>query len=236
MDVIAHRGFAAEGVENSLPRLVAAAERADAVEFDVRLSRDDVPVVFHDERVDRLTEASGPVDAFAADELGELRLEGTDATIPTLEAVLEALSGPIVPELKVESVPTAVTEVLGAYEGPVLVSSFRPTALRALPPSLDRAILASPPTDDADWSFPEGTPHTMDAAIEVAANLDASAIHPHTALCEPEAVDRAQGAGFAINAWTIRDRETAAAMRAAGVDGVIADSPSFVSLEEHGDI
>lgn len=231
MDVIAHRGFAAEGVENALPGLVAAETDADAVEFDIRLSSDAVPVVFHDERIDRLTTGTGRVRDLDAATLTDLTLGDSAQTIPALEAVLDALSGPIVPDLKCDSLVPAVTDRLVAYDGHVLASSFRPAILGDLPASLDRAILASPPAEESEWSFPDGTPHTMAEAIEVAASLDAVGIHPHTALCEAETVARAQEAGFAVNAWTIRDRETAGAMQAAGVDGVIADSPAFVSLE-----
>lgn len=234
MDLIAHRGFAEAGVENALSTLVAAEARADAVEFDVRLAADGVPVVFHDERVDRLTPASGRVEDFEAAELADLSLSDADATIPTLEAVLDALSGPIVPDLKVEAVPQGVADALVAYEGPVLASSFRPGVLADLPPTLDRAILASPPAEDSDWTFPEGLPTTMAAAIDVARDLDAAAIHPHTSLCDADAVAESRAAGFVVNAWTIRSRETARTMRRAGVDGIIADSPAYGRGESGG--
>jgi len=227
MELIAHRGFAEAGLENALPTLVAAEARADAVEFDLRLAADGVPVVFHDERVDRLTAASGPVGDFDAAELAALQLADTDATVPTLEAVLDALSGRVVPDLKVDRVPDGLADALVAYDGRVLASSFRPGTLRDLPSSLDRAILASPPAEDSEWTFPAGMPTSMAAAIDVARDLGAAAIHPHTSLCEADAVERAQSAGFALNAWTVRSRQTAAAMRAAGVDGIIADHPDY---------
>ena len=227
MDLIAHRGFADDGVENALPTLVDAAGTADAVEFDVRLSRDGVPVVFHDERVDRLTAATGPVAAFDAGELTALTLEGTDATIPTLSAVLEAVPGRLVPELKVESVPPALGERLAAADGRVLVSSFRPAALEALPAGVDRALLVAPP-ESWEATVPAAVPTSMAAGIDRARALSAVAIHPHTSLCEAPAVTTAQRAGLAVNAWTIRSRETARVVRAAGVDGVIADSPRYV--------
>jgi glycerophosphoryl diester phosphodiesterase len=228
VELIAHRGFPEEGVENALPRLQTAASRADAVEFDIRKSCDGVPVVCHDERVDRLTDASGPVGAFPASELTELALAGTDATIPTLEGVLEAVSGPIVPDLKVESVDQALLAHLEGYDGPVLASSFRPSLLSALPAGLDRAILVAPPDQDREWPVPAATPTSMDEGVDLAASLAAEAVHPHASLCTAEAVTRAKSAGFAVNAWTIRSRETARAVRAAGVDGAIADSPRYV--------
>jgi glycerophosphoryl diester phosphodiesterase len=227
MDVIAHRGFADEGVENALSTLVAAADRADAVEFDVRLAADGEPVVIHDATVDRLTDAEGPVDSYTAAELGELSLRGTDEGIPTLQAVLEALSGPIVAELKTQTVPDRLVELLTDYDGPVTVSSFRAGTLRALPASIDRAVLCAP--DDHGEPLPDGVTVGLEDGRSVATGLDAAGIHLHHSLCTPAAVADCQAAGLAVAAWTVRSRETAAAMRAAGVDAVIADSPAYVA-------
>ena len=158
MDVIAHRGFAAEGVENALPTLRSAEERADAVEFDVRLAGDGTPVVVHDATLDRLTGARGPVTAFDADQLGRLRLAGTDATIPTLAAVLAALSGPVVADLKVDRLTAAVVTPLREYDARVLVSSANPDVLESLPRDLATAVLALPASVEADWEVPAAAP------------------------------------------------------------------------------
>jgi glycerophosphoryl diester phosphodiesterase len=228
MDVIAHRGFAAEGVENALPTLRAAERPADAVEFDVRLAGDGTPVVFHDDRVDRLTAATGPVAAFDAAELGQLSLAGTDATVPTLERMLSALSGPIVADLKVDRVPDGLVSRLRNHDARVLVSSADPRVLATLPRDLATAVLVLPASVDGDWSVPDGAPRSFEDGIALAERVNAVAIHAHTSLCNASRVRRAQTAVFAVNAYTVRDGETAASMRAAGVDGLIVDSPAVV--------
>lgn len=228
MDVIAHRGFAGDGVENALPTLRAAESVADAVEFDVRLAGDGVPIVFHDDTVDRLTGASGPVGAFAADDLGQLRLAGNDATIPSLAALLDTLSGPIVADLKVEKLTEDLVTLLRNYDARVLVSSANPRVLEALPADLATAVLVLPASVDADWDIPAGAPRSFDAGIALAERVNAAALHAHTSLCNEARIRRAQAVVFAVNAYTIRDSETAAAMRAAGVDGLIVDSPDAV--------
>lgn len=228
MDLIAHRGYPDEGVENALPTLVAATGRADAVEFDVRRSRDGVPVVFHDERVDRLTAATGPVETFDADELIALSLEGTAATIPTLATVLEELTGPVVPDLKVDAVDEGLVDQLQSYDGRVLASSFRPALLSDLPAGIKRGVLVAPPDEAREWAVPSTTPTAMAEGIQVAASLSADTVHPHTSLCTADSVAEAHAAGFAVNAWTVRSRETARAVREGGVDGAIADSPRYV--------
>ena len=87
--VIAHRGASSEEKENTLPAFERAIELgADFVEFDIQASSDGGLVVFHDLRLDRLTEARGPLGARPLRELTELG-------IPTLAEVLELTSGRI---------------------------------------------------------------------------------------------------------------------------------------------
>jgi len=225
MEVIAHRGFAATGVENAPATLLAAAGRADAVEFDVRLSRDGVPVVFHDERVDRLTDAVGAVDSFTVADLTAMGLAGTDETLPRLSTVLDRLRGPIDPELKVDGVPDRLVALLDGYDDRVRVSSCRPDALRALPSRFDRAVLVAPA---GEGELPADAPRSVRDGIALARELDAVAVHPHHAHCTAETVAAAHEAGLAVNAWTVRTRATAVRLARRGVDGVIADSPAVV--------
>lgn len=228
MDVIAHRGFAEEGVENALSTLAAAVPEADAVEFDVRVSADGVPVVFHDETVDRLTDRSGPVDGYAVAELEAVVLRGTDEAIPRLATVLDRLSGPINPELKVPDGLDRVVDLLSAYDDRVLVSTFRPAVLESVPADLGRAILAAP-ARPGGGGLPPGAVTSIPEAVDLVSRLGGEAVHPHVSLCAREAVAAAQSAGLAVNAWTVRSRQVGDAMAAAGVDGVVADSPAYAS-------
>ncbi|MER5290489.1 glycerophosphodiester phosphodiesterase [Streptomyces pharetrae] len=84
---VAHRGAPYHARENTLPSLRAALELgADAVEIDVRLTRDGVPVLLHDETLKRLWELDKPVLALTAAELDEV----TAGRVPTLAAALAA--------------------------------------------------------------------------------------------------------------------------------------------------
>lgn len=226
MEVIAHRGFADCGTENALETLRRATDVADAVEFDVRLAGDGEPVVFHDRTVDRLTGACGPIAAHTAAELAELALDGTAGTIPTLAAVLDALEGPVVVDLKADDVTDRLLGLLRAYDGSVLVSAFDPDVLAALPGDVDVALLCAPAGFQED--LPEEAPADVGAAVDRAAGMDATAVHPHVSQCSPGAVATAHGAGLRVNAWTVRSREVAAALQRADVDGAIADSPDYV--------
>ncbi len=227
MDVIAHRGFADDGVENTLSRLTAAVSAADAVEFDIRVAGDGVPVVFHDERVDRLTDHSGPVTSYTADELASMSLADTDDGIPRLTTALDRLTGPIIPEIKVDERLGRTAELLSGYPDRVLVSSFQPAVLDAMPPALAVALLVAPPVHNPA-ELPAGGFTAVQEAADYVASIGGRAVHPHVSACEREVVAVVQEAGLVVNAWTVRSAEAAAAMRAAGVDGVITDSPAYV--------
>ncbi|MCV7168397.1 hypothetical protein H7I41_00525 [Mycobacterium manitobense] len=88
--VVAHRGASAERPEHSLAAYQLALEQgADAVECDVRLTRDGHLVCLHDRRVDKVTTGTGPVSAMTLDELRELRFHARDgATDETFDVLL----------------------------------------------------------------------------------------------------------------------------------------------------
>ena len=152
---IAHRGYhdAAKGrIENTLAAAEAAIAHNFAIECDLRLTADDRVVVLHDDTLDRLTRASGPVDRMSLAELRAVRFRDGDASIPALDDLLDLVDGrvPLVIELKSKFTgdrrPEAATAaILSNYAGPVVVMSFDPasmTAMRRLAPNLPRGIIA----------------------------------------------------------------------------------------------
>lgn len=87
--IFGHRGFPAKYAENSLEGFrYAIKHNIDGLEFDVHLTKDNKPVIIHDETVDRTTDEKGEVRSFSLSELKELKLENRES-IPTLEEVLE---------------------------------------------------------------------------------------------------------------------------------------------------
>ena len=145
---IAHRGYHDRGarrIENTLPAAEAAIARNFAIECDLQPTADGRIVVFHDDTLDRLTEASGPVDTRTLAELRAIRLHDSDAGIPTLEELLDLVDGrvPLVIELKSRwdgdrRLERAVAPILADYSGPAAVMSFDPmsmVAMRRLAPS-----------------------------------------------------------------------------------------------------
>lgn len=110
----------------------AAIAAGAGIECDVRLSRDDVPMVFHDSDLKRLCGESGSVETLSAATLAGKRLLGTGETIPRLADLVMIAGGrvPLLIELKTAGnagrLAEAVCRTLGARPGPVGVMSFDP--------------------------------------------------------------------------------------------------------------
>ena len=107
----AHRGLHnAERAENSISAFRHSVELGFGIELDVRLSKDGVLVVFHDDTLDRMTGLSGRVIDYTAEELSAMRLAGTEDGIPTFSEVLSLIGGrvPLLVEIKEDA---SVSEV-----------------------------------------------------------------------------------------------------------------------------
>ena len=149
----AHRGLHGAGVpENSMAAFRAAIAAGAGIECDVRLSADDVPMVFHDSDLKRLCGETGRVARLSAATLAGKRLAGTNETIPRLADLLLIAGGrvPLLIELKSEGnaarLAEAVCRTLGARPGAVGVMSFDPRVPNWLArhrPDLRRGLVVS---------------------------------------------------------------------------------------------
>jgi glycerophosphoryl diester phosphodiesterase len=132
---IAHRGlWSPDGPpENSLSAFQAACAAGYGIELDVQLSADGEAMVFHDDKLERLTGAEGRIRDRSAAELGELRLAGSDEKIPTLLEALAVIGhrAMVHVELKtpygdVGPLEQRVHEVIADHNGPLCVIGFNP--------------------------------------------------------------------------------------------------------------
>lgn len=232
--IFAHRGASGEAPENTLTAFERAVEAgADGVECDVHLSRDGVPVVIHDDTVDRTTDGRGPVQHHTLAALraldagawfGDGRFRG--ARVPTLAEVLHLL----VPtglalnvELKTEGhlypgLVDTVAELLrrSGMAARSVVSSFSLDTLRELrvvAPELAGAAVLHRRADTA-------------AALARAGAEGLRALHVPGATCSPELVAACRAAGLAVCAWTVNAPAEATRLFALGVDAVVTDQPA----------
>jgi glycerophosphoryl diester phosphodiesterase len=130
----AHRGLHGGAViENSRAAFTAAIAAGHGIECDVQLAADQVAMVFHDDRLDRLTDATGALIDRAAAALATIRLKGTDEGIPRLDEMLAIVAGrvPLLIEIKAKDraaapVCRAVRRAVEGYAGRFAVMSFNP--------------------------------------------------------------------------------------------------------------
>lgn len=132
---VAHRGLHSRDKsvpENSLEAFRLAAEAGYGIELDVQFSKDKQVVVFHDDTLDRVCGVHARVDELTYDELKELRLCGSDQTIPLFTEVLDVIRGrsPIICELKNgrnnRELCEKTYEIISGYRGDICVESFNP--------------------------------------------------------------------------------------------------------------
>jgi len=91
-NMIAHRGLHGDGVpENSLEAFRKASAEGYSIEFDIALSKDGVPVIFHDENALRMCGVDRKISDMTLSEIKELSLAGTCERVPTLEEALSAI-------------------------------------------------------------------------------------------------------------------------------------------------
>ncbi len=170
---IAHRGLhdKAKGViENTLRAAEAATAKGYAIECDVRISKDGEAFVFHDETLDRLTDASGRFAILTAAEVAKIRIRGANEPPPAFAAFLAAVGGrtPVICELKSAfdgdwRIADRVAALAKAYDGPLAFKSFDRDLvayLRLRRPQMASprgpcpiGILAEASYDGPDWTF-----------------------------------------------------------------------------------
>lgn len=137
---VAHRGLHDRELgipENSLPAFARAVEQGKAIELDLHATADNRLVVLHDFQLKRMTGVPGIVEEWTLEDLRKLRLQGTDAHIPTLDEVLELVNGkvPLLLEIKSERLgevgrlEPVLMKRLASYQGEFILEAFNPDVL-----------------------------------------------------------------------------------------------------------
>lgn len=131
----AHRGLhdnASDAPENSMRAFEKAVEAGFGIELDVQLTKDRIPVVFHDFSLKRVCGVDKKVCDLTFEELEQLRLCGSDEKVPDFAQVLELVDGkvPLIIEYKIAALDTTVCELgdalLSEYRGAYCIESFNP--------------------------------------------------------------------------------------------------------------
>ena len=230
MDIYAHRGNSGEAPENTLEAFrQAIAIGADGVEFDVQLTKDGVPVVIHDETVNRTTDGVGAVQDLTLQQIQALdagkwlAAKYSGERIPTLEAVLALLKDSglrINIELKTNRVPypgiaRATIELVRKHglERRVQISSFNHQTLREArqtAPDLEYAVLTADQMLEP-WTYVK--------------HYGFQGFHPGGYAVSEEVVRRCHDSGLKVRVWTVDDPKHAEEFARIGIDALITNHP-----------
>ena len=232
--ILGHRGASAYAPENTLAAFRQALARgADGFELDVTLSADEVPVVIHDDTVDRTTDGSGEVARRTLAQLQQLNAgyprrfgaKFAGEQIPTLAEVFTALGQQAIINVELKQDPSPgrqmaekVVALIHAHgmERRILLSSFYYDNLqrvRALAPSLPLGVLYAPNEPLRilrAWLKP---------------NVRPEAHHPYHRMINTLTLPWYRWRGYRVNVWTVNKEADLRRMMRAGVDGIITDRP-----------
>ncbi len=232
--LIGHRGARMTAPENTLSGIRQAhVEGATWVEFDVKLTADGVPVLIHDETVDRTTDGSGAVADMSLARIKQLDA-GTpfDAAfagerVPTLVDALALMASlgmgfnlevKPCPGRERETALVALDTVRKHWTGPTpIFSSFKAASLAAVRdagPEMPRGYLAE--ALGPDW-------------LAEARTLGCRFAHPGHRHLTREQVAAAKAAGFPVLAWTVNDAARGRELLSWGVDSLITDCPAALA-------
>ena len=252
--ILGHRGASAVAPENTLAAFSRAmSDGADGIEFDVRLSRDHVPVVIHDANLNRAAGVDRRVSDLTAKELQEIdagswfddTAGNPQATfagekLPLLEQVYELFSqnkGVLYVEMKCEG-----DERVDLAAGVVRLTRTFGLANRVVVESFDlSAIVAVKKIDSAIRTaalFEPKLSQPLSALLRqrmVAAALDAGAdeIALHHSLAGARVIEKAKREGLEVVVWTVDDAAWIGTARSLGIKALIANNPAAM-LRQRG--
>lgn len=232
MKIFAHRGFSGVAPENTMAAFEqAVAMKADGIETDVHLSKDEKVLICHDETVNRTTNGNGPIQNLTFEELKAFDAgswfapEFSKERIPSLEDLLKLVSKTDLTlniELKTDKVlypgiEDKVLALLKEYDlvDQTMISSFNFQSLskvKALLPELATAALIQEPQKTVNF-------------WEQMSALKVTAIHPCHLYLTSDIIGEAQKRGVQVNAWTPNQPEEIRRLLKLQTHGAITDFP-----------
>jgi glycerophosphoryl diester phosphodiesterase len=237
----AHRGLhnAAEGrIENTVPAFVAAMLKGYGIECDLRPAAGGLPVVFHDEEIDRLMEGKGLLANLVPAEVRWLKYRGQNSHMITFADLLKLVEGrvPLLVEIKSEWAPpdrsflSQIADLANNYMGPIALMSFDPDVMAVMKektPDIPRGIISGSYQGEGWWND-KLTPYRQRqlANLEFSgpAEPDFYAYHVKD-LAAPAVQHWRKYSGKPLFTWTVRSAEDR------GMAAKYADVPIFEGFE-----
>lgn len=214
--IIGHRGASVVALENTMPAFEAAiAAGADGIEFDVHLSRDGVPVIIHDEWLQRTHGLRSRVVDLTVAELREVG-------VPSLRQLFE---------LMVRNEMLLCLEIKGSSEKLAeeccrVVDEFS-LHDRVIVECFDLQVLPRIKGLRTAALFGRGI-YAEQTLIDSALEVGASVLAPHYRLVTPKLIEKAKEAGFEVVVWTVDSPAWVAQAKSMGIKAVITNDPAMM--------
>jgi glycerophosphoryl diester phosphodiesterase len=212
--IIGHRGASAVAPENTITAFMSAIlAGADGIEFDVRLSRDSVPVVIHDDTLYRTHGLRRRVAESTGHELDELG-------VPSLRELFELMAqNELIMCLEIKGSSAELAERCCelvhefAFEERTIVECFDLRVLEKIT-TLKTAALFEPRI------------YTEQRLIDRALEAGASVLALHHRLAKPPLIEKARLAGLRVVVWTVDDPSWVAQAQELGIEALITNDPA----------
>jgi glycerophosphoryl diester phosphodiesterase len=213
--LIAHRGYSAMYPENTITAFRKA--RSKVVEFDVRKTLDNVPVVIHDRTLNRTTTGTGDVKKHTWEHIKDLHIKGCDERVPSLDQVLQTFGDEYSYDIEIKSSDTAgvVVDSIKKSElpyGNFLVTSFKWDEIKAVRKLDDRIN-----TGLISLVRPE---RAIRECVRIGCEV---AVLNHLAITR-DVVKYAQECGIEVYAYTVNSVDETRKLIEYGVTGIISDN------------
>jgi glycerophosphoryl diester phosphodiesterase len=234
-EIVAHRGVPLEAPENTIESFTLATKLgADAIELDVRLTADQIPIIFHYFYLQEITNFHGPIFNFTYEELQKVNINSKlmkrhiRYKIPTLERVLKIFGNKIGLEIEIkgpepESVEIIATKV-NKYKSQcknLEVTSYEPYLLRKFKnccPDVRTDLLI--PLSEI-WMKSDVIIYL---AIQHARIAKTNTIHLHPTQLSQPVINKLRKKGYHIHAWDVNDENTLEKILELNIDRICTDN------------
>lgn len=223
--VCGHRGAMGHATENTLASIKKGIElKADMLEIDVYKIKTGELVVFHDDDLDRITNAKGKIEDYTFDDLRKVLVSGKHQ-IPTLQEVIEIIDKRVVLNIELKGTNTATDtyRIIEEYKKKgwrnkdFFISSFRIGELQKM-----RSLSTKIAIGLLTYKEP------IESIIKTGKNLEAQAINPYYKTLTAENVAVMKANNFKIYPWTVNEPVDIKNLKELKVSGIITDYPERI--------
>jgi glycerophosphoryl diester phosphodiesterase len=234
-EIVAHRGIPTEAPENTIASFQRAIDLgADAIELDVRLTSDKIPVVYHYFYLQENTSASGAIFDFTLEQLRDVKVfcknnpAAEDGRIPRLSEILDMFSGKIGLEIEIKGPEPEAPEIIGGVlsEFKDFWSSFEITSYE---PALLLSVQKICPGLTVDLLFPLSESWMKQdvvqyQAIHYSRLAHARAVHLHPTQLSETIVNAIRNQGIEVHAWDVNDEQSLETVLKLGIPRLCTDN------------